>query len=62
LKLLADVSVQWKNDAEKGLGLLVPFDCKLEDLKLEAEIAVRALAKELESATIEGPRSAGGKS
>jgi hypothetical protein len=33
----------------------VPFDCPLDTLRAEAEKAVRVLAKELESATIEGP-------
>jgi hypothetical protein len=47
------VTVQWENDAEKRLGLVVPFECRLEDIKAEAEKAVRGLAKELESATIE---------
>jgi hypothetical protein len=36
-------------------GLVVPFDCPLETLRAEAEKAVRVLAKELESATIQGP-------
>jgi hypothetical protein len=31
----------------------VPFECPLENLKAEAEKVVRALAKELETATIE---------
>jgi hypothetical protein len=55
LKSRSYVTVQWENDAEKRLGLPVPFDCKLEDLKSETEKAVTALAQELESATIEGP-------
>jgi hypothetical protein len=47
------VTVQWPEEPEKRLGLVVPFQCRLEDLKAEAEKAVRALAKELESATLE---------
>ena len=47
------VGVVWKDDPEKHLGLLVPPDCTPEQLKSETEKAVRALAKELESATIE---------
>jgi hypothetical protein len=47
------VTVAWEDDAEKRLGLVVPFQCPLDDLKAEAEKAVRALAKELESATLE---------
>jgi hypothetical protein len=47
------VTVVWADDAEKRLGLPVPFDCQLDNLKAETEKAVKALAKELESATIE---------
>jgi hypothetical protein len=49
------VTLTWKDDPEKRLGLPVPFDCQPADLKTETEKAVRALAKELETATIEGP-------
>jgi hypothetical protein len=49
------VTVAWKDDAEKQLGLPVPLDCTLEQLKTETEKAVRALADELASATVEGP-------
>jgi hypothetical protein len=48
------VTLTWEDDPEKRLGLVVPFDCTLENLKAETEKAVRALAKELESATIKG--------
>ena len=47
------VTFHWEDDHEKRLGLVVPFECPLENLKTEAEKAIRALAKELESATIE---------
>lgn len=47
------VTVSWQDDPEKRLGLPVPFDCTREQLKSETEKAVRALAKELESATIQ---------
>jgi hypothetical protein len=47
------VTVVWEDDADKRLGLVVPFECPLENLKAEAEKVVRALAKELETATIE---------
>ncbi len=50
LKKRSIVTLKWEDDPEKRLGLVVPFDCPLE-----AEKAVRVLAKELESATIEGP-------
>lgn len=49
------VTVIWKGDTEKRLGLPVPFDCQLDALKAETEKAVKALAKELEGATIEEP-------
>jgi hypothetical protein len=47
------VTVHWENDPEKPLGLVVLFKCSLENLRTEAEKAIRAFAKELESATIE---------
>ena len=46
------VSIQWENDPEKRLGLVVPFGCKLDELKGETEKAVKALAKEIETATV----------
>jgi hypothetical protein len=52
LKNRSFVTVMWKNEPEKRLGLPVPFDCQLDALKAETEKAVRALAKELETATI----------
>ena len=55
LKKRSFVTVTWKDEPEKRLGLPVPFDCQLDALKAETEMAVRALAKELESATIQGP-------
>jgi hypothetical protein len=55
LKRRSIVTLKWENDPEKRLGLPVPFDCPLDNLRAEAEKAVRALAKELESATIQGP-------
>ncbi len=55
LKRRSIVTLKWENDPEKRLGLPVPFDCVLDTLRAEAEKAVRALAKELESATIQGP-------
>jgi hypothetical protein len=47
------VTFAWEDDPDKRLGLVVPFECPLENLKAEAEKVVRALAKELETATIE---------
>jgi hypothetical protein len=55
LKRRSIVTLKWENDPEKRLGLAVPFDCPLDTLRAEAKKAVRALAKELESATIQGP-------
>ena len=46
------VTLTWEDDPEKRLGLILPFDCTSENLKTETEKAVRALAKELETATI----------
>jgi hypothetical protein len=48
------VSIQWQDDPEKRLSLLVPFGCKLDELKAETEKAVKALAKEIEAATVVG--------
>jgi hypothetical protein len=55
LKKRSIVTLKWKDDPEKRLGLIVPFDSTPDTFRAEAEKAVRALAKELESATIEGP-------
>lgn len=41
------VTLTWEDDPEKRLGLVVPFDCTLENLKAETEKAVCALAKEI---------------
>lgn len=49
------VMVSWKDDPEKQLGLPVPLNCELDALKAETEKALRALIRELESVTIEGP-------
>jgi len=59
LKSRSFVTVTWKDEPEKRLGLPVPFDCQIDALKAETEKAVRALAKELEAATIQDP-SVGG--
>jgi hypothetical protein len=55
LKKRSHVTLVWADNPEKRLGLPVPFDCKLDDLKAETEKALRELIKELDSATIEGP-------
>ncbi|HLL27994.1 MAG TPA: hypothetical protein VKT73_10165 [Xanthobacteraceae bacterium] len=46
------VYIVWENDPEKRLGLVLPFGCALANLKAETEKAVRALADELETATV----------
>jgi hypothetical protein len=46
------VYVRWQDDAEKSLGLIVPFGCSLDDARQEAAKAVQALATELASATV----------
>ena len=46
------VYVQWEDDLEKNLGLVVPFGCSLQDLQAEAARAVKELAVELTSATV----------
>ncbi len=53
------VTVCWKDNPEKRLGLPVPLDCARDQLKAEAEKAVRALARELETATIEDQQARG---
>jgi hypothetical protein len=56
-KKRSHVSITWDDDdAEKrrrSVYLRIPSDCDLADLKAETEKAVRALAMELESATVE---------
>jgi hypothetical protein len=49
------VYVQWEDDPEKNLGLVVPFGCSLDDVKEEAAKAVKAAAADLASATIISP-------
>lgn len=48
------VTVVWENDPEKRLGLPVPNDCTLDQLKAEAEKSLRALTEDLASATVKG--------
>jgi hypothetical protein len=55
IKKRSHVTVVWKDDPKKQLGLPIPFDCQLDALRAETEKALRALIMELESATIEGP-------
>jgi hypothetical protein len=45
------VTVGWDDDDEKNLGLVVPFDCSLDN----AMKAVRALSEELSLASVRMP-------
>ena len=49
------ITVWWKENPDKRLGLPVALNCPREQLKAEAEKAVRELAAELASVTIEEP-------
>jgi hypothetical protein len=40
------VTLSWDNEPEKMLSLPVPFGCGLDQVKAEAEIAVRGLSAE----------------
>ena len=40
------VTMTWDADAEKKVGLPVPYGCSLEDVRGEAEAALRALSAE----------------
>lgn len=40
------VSLKWADDPEKGVALPVPYGCGLDDVRDEAEKALRALAAE----------------
>ncbi len=44
LTLKRSVSLVWKEDPEKRLGLHVPFGCKLDQLQVEAQKALRELS------------------
>lgn len=59
-KLIRDISKKesyvnlvWENYPERHLGLEIPYDCTVENLKSETEKSLRAFAKELESATVQ---------
>jgi hypothetical protein len=49
------VTVVWKDDPEKRLGLPVPFDCQLDDPESGNQKSRGGSRNELESATVEGP-------
>ena len=51
-KKRSSVMVQWKDDPERNLGLIVPFGCSLDDIKAEVVKALAALNNELENPSI----------
>ena len=46
------VMMTWDSDAEKKLGLPVPYGCSLDDVRAEAEAALRALSAETAELTV----------
>lgn len=40
------VTLVWDDDPEKRVALPVPFGCSLDDVRIEAEKALRALSAE----------------
>ena len=40
------VTLVWDDDPQKQVGLPVPFGCSLDDVRAEAEKALRALSAE----------------
>lgn len=45
----------WDADAEKKLGLPVRYGCSLEDVRAEAETALRALSAETATLIVKVP-------
>ena len=54
-RVMADKCFKWARNTYMDEVRETYFDCPLDTLRAEAEKAVRVLAKELESATIQGP-------
>jgi hypothetical protein len=48
----SSVSVVWDNEPEKRLSLPVTYGCTLDDVQAEAEKAVRALASEIATISV----------
>lgn len=48
----SSVTVQWEGNPDRKLILTVPFGCSLDDLKGEAEKAIKALAKEIDGMAV----------
>lgn len=46
------VSLKWTDDPEKGVALPVPFGCGLDEVRDEAEKALRALSAETASISV----------
>ena len=46
------VMMTWDTDSEKKLGLPVPYGCSLDDVRAEAEAALRALSAETAKLTV----------
>lgn len=46
------VTLEWPDDPEKRLGLPVVFKCTEDQLQAEAQKAIKAIAEELQHATI----------
>jgi hypothetical protein len=53
----SSVSVVWDTEPEKRLNLLVPYQCALATVQVEAEKAVRALASEIAVIPVAMPES-----
>jgi hypothetical protein len=48
----SSVSIVWDNEPEKRLSLLATYGCTLDDVQAEAEKAVRALASEIATISV----------
>jgi hypothetical protein len=46
------VTMTWDTDPEKKLGLPVPYGCSLDDVRAQAEAALRALSAETAELTV----------
>jgi hypothetical protein len=50
------VTLVWDDDPEKRVGLPVPFGCSLDDVRTEAEAALRALSDETATISVNPPK------
>jgi hypothetical protein len=46
------VTMTWDADPEKKLGLPVPYGCSLDDVRAQAEVALRAFSAETADFTV----------